>query len=78
MIPNESEIKKDSELVLRIMEHAPRSKFSEIQIGSGLKEVRLCCALIYLLRRNHIHQEMCDDGIYYCINLQTISRTNRR
>lgn len=78
MIPDESEIRKDSELVLRIMEHAPRRKFSELQADSGLKEVRLCSALIHLLRRDHIRQEMCDDGIYYCINLQTISETSRR
>lgn len=69
MIPNEKEIRKDGERVILAMQTIRRGSFSKLQAACGLEDTRLYGALIYLLRRNRIRQEVCDDGIYYCMNL---------
>lgn len=69
MIPNDKEIRKDGERVILAMRTTRRGRFSELQVVCGLEDTRLYEALIYLLRCNRIRQEVCDDGIYYCMNL---------
>ncbi len=67
MLPNEEEIKQDSEQVIQMIRLHPNCKFSELQSLCGLKNTSLCMALIHLLRHNRIRQEWSKDGIYYCI-----------
>lgn len=69
MIANEKEIRKDGERVILAMQTIRLASFSKLQAVCELEETRLYEALIYLLRRNRIRQEVCDDGIYYCMNL---------
>lgn len=67
MLPNEEEIRQNSEQVIQIIRLHAYCRFSKLQSLCGLKNTRLCMALIYLLQYNRIRQEWSKDGIYYCI-----------
>lgn len=67
MLPNEQEIKQNTQQVIQLIRLHPYCKFVELQSLSGLENTQLCMALIYLLQRNLIRQEWSKDGIYYCM-----------